>query len=360
MQHTSFGLRSGLRVSELALGTSNFGTSWATGADRATSSEIFTAFADAGGTFIDTADTYQHGESETFLGDFLAADRDHFTVASKYGFGSGTHTGVTATGNSRKALRRAVEATLTRLGTDYLDLYWVHAPDFLTPVEEIVDALDDLVRAGKILYAGLSNFSAWATAAAVARAEALGRSPIIAVQFEYSLAARDGERDLIPMAERFGLGAALYSPLGGGLLTGKYRHSDEGRLSTLKSIIQREDSDQKTAVVDALLDISTATGEQPAEIAIAYLLERSRRSRTALVPVIGPRSTSQLTSYLHALEVHLDDQQYQRLAGVSAPTLGIPHDGAQATHPALLGGDTANVVAADVTASSAASDTGRE
>jgi aryl-alcohol dehydrogenase-like predicted oxidoreductase len=180
------------------------------------------------------------------------------------------------------------------------------------------------------------------------------------VQFEYSLAARDGERDLIPMAERFGLGAALYSPLGGGLLTGKYRHSDEGRLSTLKSIIQREDSDQKTAVVDALLDISTATGDQPAEIAIAYLLERSRRSRTALVPVIGPRSTSQLTSYLHALDVHLDDQQYQRLASVSAPTLGIPHDGAQATHPALLGGDTANVVAADVTASSAASNTGRE
>ncbi len=133
MQHNTFGRRTGLRVSELALGTSNFGTGWATGADHATSSAIFTAFADAGGTFIDTADTYQHGESETYLADFLAADRDHFTVASKYGFGSGTHTGVTATGNSRKALRRSLEATLTRLGTDYLDLYWVHAPGLPHP-----------------------------------------------------------------------------------------------------------------------------------------------------------------------------------------------------------------------------------
>ncbi|GAB7071238.1 aldo/keto reductase [Mycobacterium hodleri] len=355
MQHNTFGRRTGLRVSELALGTSNFGTGWATGADHATSSAIFTAFADAGGTFIDTADTYQHGESETYLADFLAADRDHFTVASKYGFGSGTHTGVTATGNSRKALRRSLEATLTRLGTDYLDLYWVHAPDFLTPAEEIVEALDDLVRAGKILYAGLSNFSAWATASAVARAEALGRSSVIGVQFEYSLAARDAERDLIPMAEHLGLGAALYSPLGGGLLTGKYRHGTEGRLSTLKSIIQREDTDQKTAVVDALLEVSSATGDQPAEVAIAYLLERSRRSDTALIPVIGPRSTAQLTSYLHALAVRLDEQHYQRLDAVSAPTLGIPHDGAQATRPALVGGDTGNVTPAGAHTSNASS-----
>jgi aryl-alcohol dehydrogenase-like predicted oxidoreductase len=346
MRYTTFGRRSGLRVSELALGTSNFGTKWATGADHATSAAIFDAFASAGGTFIDTADTYQLGESETFLSDFLAADRDHFTVASKFTLGSGGITDVTATGNSRKVIRRSLEGTLSRLGTDFLDLYWVHFPDFITPIEEVMEALDDLVRAGKILHAGLSNFPAWSVAAAVARAEAFGRSPVIGVQFEYSLAARDGERDLIPMAEHFGLGAALYSPLGGGLLTGKYRHSSEGRLSTLKSIIQREDSAQKTAVVDEVLGIAQETGVSATEVAIAYLLARGRASATALVPVIGPRSTEHLDTYLRALELDLDAEHYRRLDDVSAPVLGVPHETALERIPGVLGGDADAVVSA--------------
>jgi len=248
MRYTTFGNRTGLRVSELALGTSNFGTKWATGADEPTSARIFTTFAEAGGTFIDTADTYQRGESETYLAKFLASDREHFTLASKFTFGTAGQTGVSKTGNSRKTMRHALDASLRRLGTDYLDMYWVHSPDFVTPLDEIVEALDDLVRVGKILHGGLSNFPAWQVAAAVTGQATPGRTPVIATQFEYSLAARDGERDLLPMTEGLGIGAAVYSPLGGGLLTGKYRNSPKAssapstRSSSVKTPLRKPPS----------------------------------------------------------------------------------------------------------------------
>ena len=342
MRYTTFGHRTGLRVSEIALGTSNFGTKWATGADEPTSAHIFTTFAEAGGTFIDTADTYQRGESETYLANFLTTDREHFTLASKFTFGTAGQDGVSKTGNSRKTMRHALESSLKRLGTEYLDLYWVHAPDFVTPLDEVVEALDDLTRAGKILHGGLSNFPAWQIAAAVTDSATRRRTPIIATQFEYSLAARDGERELLPMAEELGIGAAIYSPLGGGLLTGKYRKSSEGRLTTLNSIIQREDTAQKTATVDELLSISQQTGTASAVLAIAWLLERGRRSKTAVIPIIGPRSTDQLDAYIAALDLELTDEHYQRLDAVSAPNLGIPHDGTQAIRDSVLGGQQAN------------------
>lgn len=347
MRYTTFGSKSGLRVSEYALGTSNFGTSWGTGADKAASAELFDGFANAGGTFIDTADTYQQGDSETYLADFLAKDREHFAVASKFAFGTAGQTGVNKTGNGRKAMRLSLDKTLARLGTDYLDLFWVHSPDFVTPIEEITEALDDLVRAGKILYAGLSNFPAWQVSQAVTGARAQGRNPIVGVQFEYSLAARDGERDLIPMAESLGLGGAMYSPLGGGLLTGKYRQSAEGRLTTMNSIIQREDTPQKTAVVDELLSISEETGVAPAVLAISWLRARNSRSATTLVTVIGPRTTTQLDSYIKALTVELSSEHFDRLDAVSAPLLGIPHDSGNWTRAALLGGSDVDFVPAN-------------
>ena len=288
--------------------------------------------------FIDTADTYQQGESETFLAKFLAADREHFTLASKYTFGTAGQTGIAKTGNSRKALKHSLERSLTRLDTDYLDLYWVHAPDFVTPIDEITDALDDAVRAGKILYGGLSNFPAWSIAAGAVRADVHGRTPIIGTQFEYSLAARDGERDLIPMAEQLGLGVAVYSPLGGGLLTGKYRTSAEGRLTTMNSIIQREDTQQKTDTVDALLRIAETSDLDPAVLGIAWLLERGRRSSTAVVPIIGPRTVSQLDAYFKALTAKLSDQDYMALEVVSAADLGIPHNGAHDILNGVFGG----------------------
>lgn len=206
MRYTAFGRKTGLRVSEFCLGTVNFGTRWGGGADREEARAIFDRFAKAGGTFIDASDSYQSGQAEEMLGDFLAKDRDHFVLATKFGIGS-ARPRISQTGNSRKNIVRSVEASLKRLGTDYIDLYWAHFPDALTPVEEILAAVDDLVRSGKILHAGLSNFPAWRVSRAVTIAELRGSSSIIGVQAEYSLVERTADRELLPMAAGLGLGA---------------------------------------------------------------------------------------------------------------------------------------------------------
>src|SRR5881628_973136 len=247
MEHFTFGRNNGLRVSALALGAGNFGTRWGYGADAETSRALVDRFADAGGTAIDTAASYQVGESEENLGRILAGRRDRFTVATKFAIGGATPdgSGVLQTGNGRRAMIRSVEDSLRRLDTDYLDLLYVHFPDFVTPVEEIVRAFDDLASAGKILYAGLSNFPAWLTARGVTLADVRGWTPISAVQFEYSLVERSGDRDNLPMAEALGVGAALWSPLGGGLLTGKYRSSSAGRLTEWNRLVHAEDEPVK-------------------------------------------------------------------------------------------------------------------
>jgi aryl-alcohol dehydrogenase-like predicted oxidoreductase len=339
MRYTTFGRASGLRVSELALGTGMFGTRWGTGADLGESRKMFERFAAAGGTFIDTAESYQVGESEEILGQLLAGVRSRFTVATKFAQGATVGTDVMHTGNSRQNMMRAVEDSLARLRTDYIDLLWVHFPDGVTPVEEIARGLDDLTRQGKIRYAGLSNFPAWRTARAVTLAEVRGWSPVTAVQFEYSLAERTAEREIVPMAEALGLGAALWSPLAGGLLTGKYRTSAAGRLTDLKRLVHTEDDDRKTATVDALLAIAADLGVPPAQVAMAWLSRRNTRSATALVPVIGPRNLAQLEDYLGALDVRLDDEQYRRLDEASRPPLGQPHDLNNSRRDQLLGGD---------------------
>ncbi|TXI49383.1 aldo/keto reductase [Mycolicibacter arupensis] len=329
MQYRTFGSHTGLRVSELALGTANFGTGWGSGAEFDDAKKMYTTYVEAGGVFLDTADAYQFGQSETFLADLIGDDRDQFVLASKFTQGGIAKPGVSRTGNSRKVMTRALEDSLRRLRTDYLDLYWVHWPDYVTPVDEIIETIAILVNSGKILHAGLSNFPAWRSAYAVGVAAERGQSAnIIGVQTEYSLVERSADREILPMAEGLGLGAVLYSPLGGGLLTGKYRASDEGRLTTLGVVIQREDTEQKTTIVDAVLKVAGETGSTPAQVAMAWELERCRRSTTAVVPIIGPRTPAQLDEYLSALEVALDDDHYQLLTDVSAPVLGAPHDDA--------------------------------
>jgi aryl-alcohol dehydrogenase-like predicted oxidoreductase len=338
-RYRTFGARTGLRVSELALGTANFGTSWGTGAEFDDARTMFETFVEAGGIFIDTADVYQFGESEKFLATLIAGDRDQYVLASKFTQGDRPQPGVSRTGNSRKAMTRALEASLRRLDTDYLDLYWVHWPDYVTPVEEIVETVDILVRAGKILHAGFSNLPAWRTAHAATLADARGQSAnIVGVQTEYSLVERSADREILPMAEALDLGVALYSPLGGGLLTGKYRHSDEGRLTSLGAVIHREDTDQKAAVVDAVLDIAGQVGKPPAQVAVAWELERSRRAAATVVPIIGPRTAAQLDDYLRGAELDLDEEHYRRLTDVSAPHLGAPHDDAERSADAVRGG----------------------
>lgn len=343
MRYTTFGHRTGLRVSEYALGTGNFGTGWGAGADFEESRRMFDRFAEAGGTFIDTADTYQFGESEQLLGSFLAADRDHFVLASKFSNGYAPAKDISKTGNSRKNMIHSVEASLKRLGTDYIDLYWVHFPDDLTPIEEILRGIDDLVRSGKILYAGLSNFPAWRVARAATLADAANWAPVAGVQLEYSLVERSADRELLPMAEGLGLAAALWSPLGGGLLTGKYRGGAQGRLTDLKTLIHTESSGQKTAVVDTVLDIARETGATPAQVSVAWVRERAARAATSFLPIIGPRNTAQLEDYLGALEVGLTPEQYARLTDVSAVPLGVPHEAVLGVRDTVRGGDASRV-----------------
>ncbi|NTY59498.1 aldo/keto reductase [Mycolicibacterium sphagni] len=342
MEHFTFGRRNGLRVSQLSLGTGNFGTGWGYGADLDTATAVFNRFAEAGGTFIDTAASYQRGESEQMLGTLLAGRRDDFTLAAKFAIGGPDGSGVLQTGAGRRSVFRAVEGSLRRLGTDYIDLFWVHFPDAITPVEETIGALDDLARAGKILYTGFSNFPAWLTSRAVTIAELRGFTPLAGVQFEYSLVERTGDREILPMAEALGIGAALWSPLGGGLLTGKYRRGEEGRKTAWNRLVHNEDGGRKSATVDAVLALADELGVQPAQLAVAWLLERARRSSTGVVPVIGPRSVQQLDDYLAALTVEIDPQTYARLDEVSRVDLGEPYD-KLAENDATRGGDDVTI-----------------
>jgi aryl-alcohol dehydrogenase-like predicted oxidoreductase len=312
MKYISFG-QTGLRVSQIALGTANFGTGWGHGADAATSAAIFNAYAEAGGNFIDTADIYQFGQSEETLGTLMEGRREDFLLASKFTNGAAPNAGPLVTGNSRKAMISSVEASLKRLKTDRIDLYWVHHPDGLTPAEEILRGLDDLARAGKILYAGLSNFPAWRLARAATLAEITRMVPVAAAQFEHSLVHREPEAELFPAARALGMGMVTWSPLGGGMLTGKYRQGEKGRAEALGGkVFQAEDTPQRSAIVDSVLQIAGELGTSPDQIAIAWA------GSHGAVPMIGPRSLAQLTSNLGALAVTLSAGHLARLDAISA------------------------------------------
>lgn len=326
MRYTTFGRNTGLRVSELALGTGSFGTGWGHGAEPAEARRLFDRYLAAGGNFIDTADTYQNGDSETLLGEFIASERDRLVVASKYTLGVNDKVGIAVTGNSRKAMTAAIEGSLRRLKTDHIDLYWVHMADGLTPVEEIVRGLDDLTRAGKILYAGLSDFPAWRAARAATLAELRGWVPIAGLQLEYSLVERTSDRELLPLAEGLGLGAALWSPLGGGFLTGKYRRGEQGRLQRMGILVHGDTTEQNIRVLDAVLAIAGQLGAEPGQVAIAWLRHRAAHSSTSLIPILGANNLRQLESNLGALDVLLTDEQAERLDQVSAVPLGFPHE----------------------------------
>ncbi|MBO9644227.1 MAG: aldo/keto reductase [Pseudacidovorax sp.] len=313
MQQTSFG-RTGLRLSQMALGTANFGQRWGHGADAAESAALLDAYAAAGGNVIDTADVYQFGQSEEILGSLLAGRRDDFFLATKFSNGASPKAGPLVTGNSRRAMVASVEASLRRLKTDRIDLYWVHHPDGVTPSEEIVRGLDDLARAGKIVYAGLSNFPAWRVGRAVTLAELTGAVPIAALQFEYSLVHRAPEADLLPAAQALGLAAVTWSPLGGGMLTGKYRQGERGRAEALGGkVFQAENSAERTALLDAVLAVAAELHATPDQVAIAWLMGRD------VQPLLGPRTLAQLRSNLGALQVTLSAEQRRRLDAASAP-----------------------------------------
>jgi aryl-alcohol dehydrogenase-like predicted oxidoreductase len=319
MRYVCFGRGTGLRVSEVALGGALFGTAWGYGSPPEEAARIIEAYLGAGGNFIDTADFYQAGQSETILGEVLGARREDVVLASKYTLGAGS-SGVATTGNSRKAMVQALEASLRRLKTDRLDLYWVHMADGQTATEEILRGFDDLTRAGKILYGGFSDFPAWRIAHGATLAQARGWSPIAGVQLEYSLAERSGDRELLPMARAFGMGITAWSPLAGGLLSGKYRRGQEGRATTFGAVVHREDDACKGAILNALLAVATETGASPDAVALAWLRARG------IIPIIGPRTVEQLQANLACITTSLSPDQIARLDTASAISLGFPHD----------------------------------
>ena len=324
--------RSGLVVSPLALGTMTFGPGeW--GADEVTSRAIFDAYRAAGGNFVDTADIYSGGESEKLVGRFIAdaGARDEIVLATKFAF-NGSASPLTATqagggnpnagGAGAKNIHRAIDASLKRLGTDYVDLYWMHIWDGVTPAEEIVQTLGDLVRAGKIRYYGLSDMPAWlAMKAATLATERRVPAPI-AMQLEYSLVARDVEGEHFPAAHEGGMGVMPWSPLAGGFLTGKYERgntADTGRLSGANPFGNSKFVDRNWDVLDVLKAVAAEVDRPPAQVALAWTLARPGVAST----LIGASKVSQLESNIAATDIRLTAEQMGRLDAASAPTPGF-------------------------------------
>lgn len=336
MRYRIFG-RTGLRVSSLSLGTGNFGKGWGYGSEREEAQKIYEGYRAAGGNFIDTADQYQFGQAEEMLAGFIASEREDIVLATKFSLGAAPDSGLQRTGNSRKAMVQSVEASLRRLQTDRIDLLWVHMPDGVTPIDEIARGLDDLVRAGKILYTGLSDFPAWRVATASTVAELRGWAPVSAIQIEYSLVARTAERELLPMAQAFELGTVAWSPLGGGLLTGKYRRGETGRAQGLGAVIHAEDDRRTSEIVDTVLAIGAELERPAGQVAIAWVLAKG------ILPIIGPRTPAQLADNLASTDVTLSAEQIDRLDRASAIAMGFPHD-VIAGSAASLAGNKAELV----------------
>jgi aryl-alcohol dehydrogenase-like predicted oxidoreductase len=315
---------SGLRVSEAALGTMTFGDDWGWGSAKDEARKVYDAFREAGGNFIDTANFYTNGTSESFLGEFMKDQRQSVVMATKY-TNAAPGTDPNAAGNHRKSMVQAIEASLKRLKTDYIDLYWVHIWDQITPVEEVMRGLDDLVRQGKVLYVGISDAPAWWIAQANTLAHLRGWSPFIGLQIEYSLIERSVERELIPMAKALNLGLTAWSPLAGGVLTGKYHghgSSEPGRMSsdTMKGFMPEQQRADR--VVAAVKTVSDEIGRSMAQVALAWLRYRP----VPVIPIIGARKLSQLQDNLASFDLTLLTDQLKILDEASRIELGFPYD----------------------------------
>ncbi len=311
--------RSGLRVSELALGTMTFGEDWGWGASREASQQMFDAYVEAGGNFIDTANNYTNGSAEKFTGELVAADRDHFVVATKFTLMNPGKQDLNAGGNSRKNMVKTVENSLKRMNTEYIDLLWLHLWDFTTAVDEVMYGLDSLVRSGKVLHIGISDIPAWIISQANTLAELRGWSKFVGLQVPYSIDSRDVERDLLPMAKAFDLTVTTWGVLSGGLLTGKYTQAD-GEPRRYEDVTLNE---QKLAITAAVKVIAEEVDHSPAQVAINWV--RQQQPRSEIIPIIGARSLNHLKDNLACLEWQLSTEQLTRLNEVSKINLGFPH-----------------------------------
>ena len=325
MRYTLLG-KSGLRVSELCLGTMTFGDERGWGSGKKESLDLYEAFMESGGNFVDTADFYTNGTSERFLGEFIASDRQRVVLGTKY-TNSAAGNDPNAAGNHRKNMMQSLEASLRRLKTDFIDLYWLHVWDYTTPVDEVMRAFDDLIRQGKVLYIGISNTPAWIVSRADAIAELRGWTQFIGLQIEYSLIERTCERELLPMACALDLAVTAWSPLAGGLLTGKYAknfedNQKESRLAHPMIAPLVDINERKRTIADAVKEVADAIGKTPAQVALNWL----GRQPGVVIPIIGARRLSQLKDNLGSVGFSLEDKHLQKLDAVSRIELGFPHD----------------------------------
>ena len=320
--------RSGLRISPLTLGTMTFGIPASWGCDYAEAQKVFTRYIERGGNAIDTANFYAEGEAERIVGRLVEGRREQLVIATKYSL-SMRRGDPNASGNHRKNMVQSVEDSLRRLQTDYIDLFYLHMWDSTTPAEEVLRAFDDLVRAGKILYVGISDTPAWQVSRMQAIAELRGWSPLVALQIPYSLAERTVERDLIPMAQEMGLGVLPWSPLSGGVLSGKYTR-DDLQQSTGATFDTRKDINLATgrltestlAIADEVSAIAREVERSPSQVALAWTL----RNRVVVSTLIGVRNVQQLEDNLAALDLVLTDEHCARLNEISRIEPGFPHD----------------------------------
>ncbi|MCH2044894.1 MAG: aldo/keto reductase [Saprospiraceae bacterium] len=333
MRYKLFG-KSGLRVSELCLGTMTFGTAWGSGTDYEGSKAIFDTFAKAGGNFLDTANRYTEGTSEKYLGDFIASDREHFVVATKYSLYE-KRGEVNANGNHRKNMVYTVNQSLKRLKTDYIDLLWLHAWDFTTPQDEILRSLNDLIRSGKVHYIGISDTAAWQVAQMNQFAELQAWDRFVGLQIEYSLLQRTPERDLLPMAKHWDMAVTPWGAIGGGALTGKYlTETDEPKRLSADS---KRLNERSTKIAREVVAVAKELGVTPVQVAINWTRQGKGQ---VVIPIIGARRQSQLEDSLGCLSFELPQAQIDRLNEVSAIELGFPHDflSSDHVHDVIFGG----------------------
>ena len=315
--------KSGLRVSELCLGTMTFGEDWGWGASQTESEKIFRTFVDKGGNFIDSSINYTNGTSEKFVGEFVHGDRDRYVVATKFSLTT-RKTDPNGGGNNRKNMMRSLEESLKHLQTDYIDLFYLHMWDYTTPIEEVMRSLDDIVRAGKVRYIGVSDTPAWVVARANALAETRGWTSFISLQIPYSLTDRDPERELLPMARSMGLGVCAWAPLSAGLLTGKYT-GKAAKLQSSSGRLTRPDwgiSESGKPVAERLDQVAESIGRPPAQVALNWL----RQQEGVVIPIVGATKPGQMAENLECLDFRLTDDQMKQLDDASRIKLGFPVD----------------------------------
>jgi aryl-alcohol dehydrogenase-like predicted oxidoreductase len=308
--------RSGLKVSELCLGTMGFGTEGGWGADKETSFKIMESFANNGGNFFDTANFYKSGTSEKFIGEFLSnRDRDYFVLATKYTLmDNKTHSNTS--GNNRKNMIRSVEESLKRLQTDFIDILYLHIWDSVTSINEVLQALHDLIKQGKILYAAISDTPAWIVAKGNTMAELIGWDQFVALQIEYSLLQRTPERDLIPMAKHFDMTVLPWAPLAGGALTGKYLRGEKGRIKPGSNRL----NDNSTRITQEVISVANKLGVEPSHVALKWTMQKP----FSVIPIVGATNENQLKENLKVIDVTIPEEDMNHLDEISAIDLGVP------------------------------------